>query len=358
MQHVAGRALVAGLTLVVPVAATMLLLGGRTLPAAAAPASPYATSTAVALHLKDIASIGMTGYDGTWGMTATGPAGGRNQSDFTDNSGMENYISVATKNSQTSGINAPLVYDARADLNTLFTGPSLISGGPKIISLATLQNYVRCAPTAKAQASSFTVASTAFGKTLNPGTPLTVDVTGADLGLPKVKDGKVTVTLTNIKETDGDQTAAARTVITVSGDLNTTDGGTYSGELATMVLGDVRVNCGQGVEPTTAVDTTTPTESPTDTTSPTDSPTDTTSPTESPTDTTSPTPTTSASPTSSTSPSPARSPRPVPVPSHNGHPGLPVTGFDLQILGGMAGLLAVLGAAMLTAARRPRDSRA
>jgi hypothetical protein len=63
-------------------------------------------------------------------------------------------------------------------------------------------------------------------------------------------------------ETDGDQSAAARTVITMTGDLTTTDGGTYRGDLATMVLGDVRVNCATEVGPTTAPTTASPSESP------------------------------------------------------------------------------------------------
>jgi hypothetical protein len=363
MQRFAGRALVAGVTLVAPVAAVMILLDGSSDPAAAAPATPYATSTAVALRINHIASLGITGYSGTWGTAKTGSAGGSDQSDFSDPDGVQNYVSVATNNSQTSGINAPIVYDARTDLNTLFTGPSLIAGGPKIISLATLQNYVRCAPPAQAHASSFTVAATAFGKMLTPGVPLTVSVSGSDLGLAKVKNGTVTVTLDNIKETTGGLVAAARTVITMKGDLTTTDGGTYNGELATMVLGDVRVNCGAEVAPTESPSES-PSESPTETTSPTASP----SPTVSPTPTTSvqiatPTPTVPSTPTVSlsptASPSPAISPSRIvspaaavsPSPASSPSP-LPVTGFDLEVLGGSAGLLAAIGAALLTGTRR------
>jgi hypothetical protein len=131
---------------------------------------------------------------GTWGTTSTGPAGGRNMSDFADPGKMQDYVSVATKNSQTSGVLAPLVYEARADLNTLFTGPSLVAGGPRLLSLATLQNYARCIPPHAVQATAYVVAAEAFGKDLKPGTPLTVDVTGTDLGLPEVRSGKVTVT--------------------------------------------------------------------------------------------------------------------------------------------------------------------
>ncbi|HEY1627230.1 MAG TPA: hypothetical protein VGG16_25905 [Streptosporangiaceae bacterium] len=51
MRAFADRALAAGITLVAP---ATFLLGGHDLPAVAAPTAPYATSTAVALHIKDI----------------------------------------------------------------------------------------------------------------------------------------------------------------------------------------------------------------------------------------------------------------------------------------------------------------
>jgi hypothetical protein len=364
MQRYTVRGLVAGVTVFLPLAGAVLL--GYS--AAAAPTGAYAMSTAVALHIKEIPSLGMTGYNGTWGRASTGSGGGSDQSDFSDPDGVQNYVSVATKNSQTSGINAPVVYDARADLNTLFTGPSLISGGPKIISLATLQNYARCAPTAQAQATSYTVASTAFGKTLTPGTPLTVDVTGAELGLSKVTAGTVTVLLENIKETDGDQSAAARTVITMTGDFKTTDGGTYTGELATMVLGDVRVNCATEVGPTTAPTTVPPTETASPSVSPSPSPsvspTDTSSPSPSDSINGSPTPTVSptsspsvsptVSPTGSPSVSPRVSPRVSPSATATGYGPLPVTGSDLEVLGGFAGLFVAVGAALVTGARKSR----
>jgi hypothetical protein len=356
MQRFAGGAVAAGLTLIVPVA-TAVILG---LSAAAAPTAPYATSTAVALRIRDIPSLGMKGFTGSWGNASTGSAGGSAQSDFSDPDGVQQYVSVAVKNSQTSGLNQPIVYDARTDLNTLFTGPSLTAGGPKIFSLATLQNYARCAPVAQAQASSYTVATTAFGRTLTPGIPLTVRVTGTSLGLPKVKDGTVTVALDNIKETNGDQSAAARSVVTMSGDLTTTDGVTYSGELASMVLGDVRVNCGQETGPTESP--TAPTRSPTlpPTSSPTWSPTETTSPTPTTSiNTATPTPTepptASLSPTSSPSPAPSSPPPTQPTPGRGSGRSLPVTGSDVEVLGGFAGLLVAVGAAVLTGSRRPRD---
>src|SRR5580692_8785137 len=258
------HASLAGLLLTVPVAAAFLMLTGPAAPAAG-PATPYAMSTAVALEIPPADDLGIAGYSGKWGTATSGPQGGSDSSDFPDPDDMHRFVSVATKDSQTSGLLAPLVYDARADLNTLFTGPSLTTGGPKLVSLATLQNYARCAPPAAVQAAGYVVAATAFGKSLAEGKPVTADVTGTTLGLPKVKAGTVTVTLDKIIEKNGSTSAAVRTVITMTGKLVTTDGKAYDGTLATMTLGDVRVDCSAA--------TPTPTPTPTETATPTESPT-------------------------------------------------------------------------------------
>src|ERR1700677_1102306 len=97
----------AGLLLAVPIGAAFVLMTG---PAAAGPATPYAMSTAVALEIPSADTLGIAGYSGVWGTVTTGPEGGRGQSDFDDPDNMQRYVSVATKNSQTSGLPAPLVY--------------------------------------------------------------------------------------------------------------------------------------------------------------------------------------------------------------------------------------------------------
>jgi hypothetical protein len=354
----------------VPIGAAFLVLTGQAA-TAAGPAAPYSTSTAVALDIPSVDAVGIDGYSGTWGTAATGPAGGSDNADFTDPDGVGEYVSVATKNSQTTGLLAPLVYDARSDLNTLFTGPSLVKGGPKLVSLATLQNYARCAPPAEVQAAGFVVAATAFGKPLAEGSPVTKAVTGADLGLPKVKAGKVTVTLTTIVEKNGSTSAAVRTVIAMTGELVTTDGTTYSGPLATMTLGDVRVSCAKTVTPTesptpfsTGIPTPTPTATPTPNPTPTETATPVPSPAPPPTPDeptpgptpTAPTPTPTAPVTSTppVTPTEALPPSSSPGPSRGGS-ALPVTGADLAVLGGAGGLLLVAGAGGLAAARRNHD---
>jgi hypothetical protein len=378
----------AGLLLTVPIGAAFLVLTGQAAPAAG-PAAPYSMSTAVALEMPSVDALGIDGYSGRWGTAATGPGGGSDNSDFADPDGVGEFVSVATKNSQTTGLQAPLVYDARSDLNTLFTGPSLVRGGPKLVSLATLQNYARCAPPAAVQAAGFVVAATAFGKPLAEGTPVTKAVTGADLGLPKVAAGKVTVTLTTIVEKNGSTSAAVRTVITMTGDLVATDGTTYNGPLATVTLGDVRVSCEKTVTPTPySSETATPTPTPTVTPTPSPTPTETATPGPSPVPPptpdeptpgptpTPPTPTPSVTSTPSVTPTPfvtltpsvmptapvttpPVTPTGAPLPSSSPGPGgggsaLPVTGADLAVLGAGGGLLLVAGAGGLAAARRNR----
>lgn len=84
----------------------------------------------------------------------------------------------------------------------------------------------------------------AFGKPLTEGTPLEMDLSGTQLGLPDVSYGSITFLITRTVETTGVMIASARTRITVSGTLYDSDRApVYSGPLADLTLGDVIADC-------------------------------------------------------------------------------------------------------------------
>jgi uncharacterized repeat protein (TIGR01451 family) len=87
-------------------------------------------------------------------------------------------------------------------------------------------------------------AAVAFGKPLTEGTPLEMDLSGTQLGLPDVSYGSITFLITRTVETTGVMIASARTRITVSGTLYDSDRApVYSGPLADLTLGDVIADC-------------------------------------------------------------------------------------------------------------------
>jgi uncharacterized repeat protein (TIGR01451 family) len=159
-------------------------------------------------------------------------------------------VSVATHTSVTSGEPSIPTFFGRTDL-TAFSGPSLTAGGPHLVDFpGLLHNFAQCTPPHAVMTDSHILPPLTFGHTLTDGVPVTVSVTGAQLGLPAVEDGTLTITMTTIKESTGTTSAAVRTVITIDGTLNGT-GGTalYSGPLATLTLGDVSAQCSSGPTP-------------------------------------------------------------------------------------------------------------
>jgi hypothetical protein len=308
------------------------------------PAAPYSASTAVTLQVESVPAIGLTGYSGTYGLAGTGPAGGSDQSNFPDPDGMLGHLSfTGPKESQTAGLTAPLVYDARTTLNTVASGGR---ASPRLLTIPEVQSSVRCSPPADARATVHVTAPELLGRPLVEGRPTTVAVTSGDLGLPKVRYGTVTATYTAVETVNGAESAHAKAVFTLDGDLRDNAGAQlYRGHLGTLTLGDVEARCIPATEPTTPAPSPTTAE-PTPTNSP-HTPTPTPTPT-SPRPTITPKPPTPKPPTP---PSPATNkPRPWPG------PGLPVTGFPALMLGAVTVLLIVVGAALVLAARarRPR----
>lgn len=349
----------------------------RRLPSAPAQTAPYSSSTAIDLRIEDVPAIGLAGYAGRYGLANTGHAGGSDQSTFPDLDGVLNYLRfVGPKESQTSGLAAPLVYDARATLNTVSGG---VHNARRLFSVAEVQNYARCAPPARAQATVHVTAATLLNRPLVIGRPTTVAVTGTDLGLPKVKDGTVTGLLTAVTIVNGADSAEARAVFVLDGDLKDAAGATlYSGTLGSLTMDDVRAQCLTTSTPSPKPTTPTPTPEPT-TSTPTPEPTtptpssttpEPTTPTPSPTTpeptTPAPSPTTpepSPNPTRSTvrptPPPPPRTPTPTPTVPHPSHPvpgtGLPVTGFPARVLAAVTALLIALGTALVIAVRTKRS---
>jgi uncharacterized repeat protein (TIGR01451 family) len=219
--------------------------------ALAAPADPPSSaSTAVSLIINRVEAAGIPGFAGTYGIAATGPSGGTDTSSFPDPDGVRAYVSVAAHTSVTSGEPSIPTFFGRTDL-TAVSGPSLTAGGPHPVDLpGLLHNFAQCTPPHPVMTDSHILPPVTFGHTLANGVPVTVSVTGAQLGLPAVEDGTLTITMTTIKESTGTTSAAVRTVITIDGTLNGT-GGTalYSGPLATLTLGDVSAQCSSGPTP-------------------------------------------------------------------------------------------------------------
>ncbi|WP_026341615.1 hypothetical protein [Actinomadura atramentaria] len=247
MRHFAITGLSGGLvSLAVAAAAvgTGTFASGRS---AAAPAEvPSSDSVAVRLTVANVPQIGLTGFSGTGGSAHTGSSGGFDQSSFGDAAALNRYLTFfGPRQSQTSGINAPLAYDARTNLVAVESGPltGAAFNAQDLFTVANLHSYARCAPPAQSQASVAITAAALLGTPLRPGVPLTLEVTGAQLGAPRVASGTITATLTVVEDHADPSYAEARAEFDLRGDLTTVDGEHYSGPLAHLVLGDERAYC-------------------------------------------------------------------------------------------------------------------
>jgi uncharacterized repeat protein (TIGR01451 family) len=217
-----------------------------TAPRATAPTrSPASASTSAELVIPPVPAAGISGFAGSWGTSETGPAGGLHESAFPDPDGVLRYLSAATHTSVTSGVIAPPVWSARADI-VYVKGPSLRPDGPPLLTVYEAHNYAQCNPPHLPLASTQLTPPgvVAFGKALPEGKPLELDLTGEQLGLPDVSYGAISFLLTRTATTTGVTVAAARTSITIDGTLyNAGRALIYSGPLAALTLSDVVADC-------------------------------------------------------------------------------------------------------------------
>lgn len=218
--------------------------------------TPASNAYAIDLAVTNIDSIDLPGYSGTRGTAHTGPAGGVDEATFADPDGVADYVTMATQDGRTSGNVNPPTWDARVDLvdlhlNGLTAGTTTPPAGTALISVPEVHAYARCTPPHATQTQVHVTSPTALGKPLTDGVPVTASVTGQQLGLPKVADGTVTVTMHQITAGQSPDSALARVEFVITGDLRDEHGTRlYQGHLATLTLGDVRANCMAGPTPT------------------------------------------------------------------------------------------------------------
>jgi uncharacterized repeat protein (TIGR01451 family) len=223
-------------------------------PAQAQPASraPMSSATLISLVVNGVPAAGIPAYAGTYGHVASGPGGGLDSgTSFPDPDGVLGFVSAATHTAQAQGTPPIPTWYARGDLVHV-DGPSLVTGGTKLVNIPELHNFTQCTPPhALMTDSHVTPQVLALGHVLAVGGPVvTASASGASLGLPAVQSAVLTFQMTTIEHEAGVVSAAVKTQITIAGTLTGPDGAViYAGPLATYTLADLTADCEAGPAP-------------------------------------------------------------------------------------------------------------
>ncbi|GAA4920527.1 hypothetical protein [Stackebrandtia albiflava] len=353
---------------VLAVTGIVTLVGGLlAAPASLAAQDRVAESTLVELTVTPIPVIPVEGFDGAYGTAGTPDTGAPSDhvdGDFSDPDGVLDLVTVnGTQVVETSWDAASGQLTTRGNA----TGFEFdYNGVDDFLTAGSVDSYARCVDgqaAALAYARTDAVQFMVLGQSIPYYVPTEIAVTGADLNMPGVAGGTVTVlgqAVENVVNEPEQTSAEAYLEYTATAELYDENGDlVYSGPLFDLTVGHVKVECQAPVDPQTPSETpTTPTDPPTTPTeTPSESPSETpTSPTETPSESPSETPTT---PTETPSESPSASESTPPTgpdttPPAGGGPGdgLPVTGGPVGILLAAGTAATVSGLLLLWASRR------
>jgi uncharacterized repeat protein (TIGR01451 family) len=222
---------------------------------AAVAQAPRATASLISLNVTGVPAAGIPAFAGTYGNAAAGPGAGEvSGATFPDPDGVLRYITAATHTNfsrvvpATPGVPGSFaIATARGDLVHI-EGPSLVSGGQKLVYIPELHTYTQCNPPHGLFTDSHVTPQVlALGHVLPPDGPAVhADATGAQLGLPDVQSAALTFTMRTILNRVGVTNSSIFSEITIAGTLTGRDGSAlYSGTLLTLRLADVTADCSE-----------------------------------------------------------------------------------------------------------------
>lgn len=227
-------------------------------PASMAAGPRSATAALTELTVTDAAAAGVAGFSGRYGTADTPdltlPSDADN-GDFSDPDGVLDYITVnGTQVADTSWDSGSTQLTARANA----TGFELnYNGVDDFATAGSIDSYARCLDRGSALAYARGDANAAYvlGQQVPEGVPTTITATGAQLNMPDVDSGTLTVTVTRVENTVNSPTevsAEAYLDVQIEGDLRDDSGATvYQGKLVDMKVGHVKVTCTPEIAPQT-----------------------------------------------------------------------------------------------------------